>query len=275
VLGAAKLLSLHRDLWRGTVKFIFQPDEEGSGGAMRLIESGALDGVEAVYGGHVDPNLPLGTFGVKYGKFYAASDVFHVGVVGIGTHGATPEKGRSALLAAVDMVKALSLLKPSSSDRFVLSIGTLQSGSAGNIIPEKAEFSGILRTLGPENRREMKDLLKASLARIAEEHGVSYTLKLRESYGGIVNTDPETRTLETSLRETFGDEKVVLLEEPTMTTEDFGYYTEAVSGSFFHLGAGCEKPLHNPSFLPDPMVPVYGATAYFGLVEALSKGFCR
>lgn len=271
-LGAARILSEHREELQGTILFVFQPDEEGSGGARRILETGILCDVEAFYGGHVDPNLPLGTIGIRYGKFYAASDVFTVTVHGIGTHGATPEKGKSALLAAVDMIHALSLLKPSSKDRAVLSIGTLHSGNRGNILPEEAVFSGILRTLGPADRTEMKKLLQETLEQVAQEHGVSMNLDLRSSYGGIVNTENETARLEEAAKETFGDEKVVRLTEPTMTTEDFGYYVDAAAGSFCHLGAGCSLPLHNPAFLPDGMAAVYGAALYAKvLVNALQK----
>ena len=266
-LGAAKLLASKRNDLKGDIVFLFQPDEEGKGGAQRMIEAGAVEGVKAVFGGHVSPDLPLGTVGIRYGKFYAASDVITVKVHGKSCHGATPEKGADALLAAVEMIEKLSALKPSSGDRAVLTMGEFRSGTACNIIADEAVFRGIVRTLGNADREEMRCLIKAVTQEVSERYNVKSELELSYSYGGVVNTDAETALMEESAVQVLGKDQVVRIQEPTMTTEDFGYFIDACSGCFCSIGAGCSEPLHSPSFLPDSKAAVYAAAVYARTLE--------
>ena len=266
-LGAAKLLAAKRNELAGDVVFLFQPDEEGKGGAQRMIEAGAIDGVKAVFGGHVSPDLPLGTVGIRYGKFYAASDVITVKVHGKSCHGATPEKGADALLAAVEMIKKLSELKPSSGDRAVLTIGQFRSGTACNIIADEAEFRGIVRTLGNADREEMRRLIRAVTEEVSACYNVRSELELSYSYGGVVNTESETALMEESAVQVLGREHVIRIQKPTMTTEDFGYFIDACSGCFCSIGAGCTEPLHSPHFLPDSKAAVYAAAVYARTLE--------
>ena len=266
-LGSAKLLAAKRNELSGDIVFLFQPDEEGKGGAQRMIEAGALDGVKAVFGGHVSPDLPLGTVGIRYGKFYAASDVITVEVHGRSCHGATPEKGADALLAAVEMIRKLSVLKPSSGDKAVLTIGEIRSGTACNIIADEAVFKGIVRTLGNADREEMRSKIKAVTEEVSAQFNVCSDLELSYSYGGVVNTDDETALMEAAAIQVLGNDHVVRLQEPTMTTEDFGYFIESCSGCFCNIGAGCTEPLHSPLFLPDSKAAVYAAAVYAQTLE--------
>ena len=266
-LGAAKLLAAKRNELAGDVVFLFQPDEEGKGGAQRMIEAGAIDGVKAVFGGHVSPDLPLGTVGIRYGKFYAASDVITVKVHGKSCHGATPEKGADALLAAVEMIKKLSELKPSSGDKAVLTIGEFRSGTACNVIADEAEFKGIVRTLGNADREEMRKLIRAVTEEVSARYNVRSELELSYSYGGVVNTESETALMEESAVQVLGREHVIRIQKPTMTTEDFGYFIDACSGCFCSIGAGCTEPLHSPHFLPDSKAAVYAAAVYARTLE--------
>ena len=266
-LGAAKLLAAKRNELAGDVVFLFQPDEEGKGGAQRMIEAGAIDGVKAVFGGHVSPDLPIGTIGIRYGKFYAASDVITIKVHGKSCHGATPEKGADALLAAAEMIRRLSDLRPSSGDRAVLTIGQFRSGTACNVIADEAEFRGIVRTLGNADREEMRSLIKAVINEVSKLYNVKSDLELSYSYGGVVNTDAETALMEESAVQVLGRDHVVLIQEPTMTTEDFGYFIDACSGCFCNFGAGCTEPLHSPAFLPDSKAAVYAAAVYARTLE--------
>ncbi len=267
LLGAARLLEARRDQLHGSVRFLFEPDEEGSGGAQRMIDAGALEGVGAVFGCHVSPELPSGVVGVRYGKFYAASDMFTVTVTGLSAHGATPEKGRDALYAAARMVEKLHELPKRIPDRCVVTVGTLSAGTAGNILAGSAVFSGILRSLGPENRCELKRLLQETVASEAADCGVEAVVELRESYGGVVNSERETRLAESVALELFGSERVRCIPEPTMTTEDVGLFIDRVGGSYYHIGAGCSLPLHNPGFLPDDRAAVTAAALHAALAE--------
>lgn len=261
-LGTAMLLLQCKENINGDVIFLFEPDEEGRGGARRMIDAGVLDGVSAVFGGHVEPGLPLGTVGIKYGKFYAASDVMTIRIHGRSCHGATPEKGADALLAASEMALELTRIKPSSGDKAVLSIGQIKSGTSCNVIADEAELKGIVRTLGNDDRLEMRELISSAVNEISEKNKVTSDLELSYSYGGVVNTQAETALMEECARNELGHDKVTLLEEPTMTTEDFGYFIDACSGSFCHIGAGCTEPLHSPYFLPDIKAAVTAAAVY-------------
>ena len=267
-LGAARLLACHRDELKGSVLFLFQPDEEGRGGAQRMIEAGVLEGVDAVFGAHVSPELPLGHIGVRYGKFYAASDTFKSVVNGVSAHGAEREKGVDALGAAAALVNRLiDLPKRLPGERAVLSVGSFHAGTAENALAGQAEFAGIIRTLGPAARSEMKRLFRLAVDEVTAAWGATAEVTLRESYPGVVNDDAMTALVEDAARKLLGRDSVHVLEQPTMTTEDFGYFLMQRPGSFYHIGAGCSLPLHNTAFLPDEQAPVAAAAVHAAVIE--------
>ncbi|MCM1364875.1 MAG: M20 family metallopeptidase [Faecalibacterium sp.] len=256
LLAAAKILSEHRDELHGTVKFVFQPDEEGFGGAKRLIDAGVLDSPRAdkVFGIHIRPELPAGKIAVKYGKSYAASDIFTITVKGKSAHGAQPDEGVNALTAASRIALALEGIvarTTSPTDSAVVSVCTFESGTACNIIPDEAVLTGIIRTLGPQTRSKMKQQLISTAEEIAKATGCTAEVGIRESYPGVVNHDGDVAFVSACARELYGDDNLVVLDEPTMTTEDFGYYLENTDGCFYHIGAGTPYPLHNGKMSPD------------------------
>ena len=251
LLGAAAILADHRDELKGRVVFLFQPDEEGRGGAQRMINAGCLEGVDAALGAHVSPDLPEGSIGIRYGKFYAASDMFTVRVTGKSSHGAVREEGIDALAAAALMVTELiSLPQKVTPDRSVLTVGRLNAGAAGNIVPGFAEFEGIIRTLGPDSRLMMEEAFRETVRRISDLSRIQTEIIYIHSYPGIVNDDLMTEFAGRSASSLLGEERVYVIEEPVMTTEDFGYYLMKVPGTFWHIGAGSDEPLHSPAFLP-------------------------
>jgi len=267
-LGAARLLANHRHTLKGSVVFLFQPDEEGRGGARRMIEAGALEGVDAVFGAHVSPDLPVGHVGVRYGKFYAASDTFKIVVNGVSAHGAEREKGIDALGAAAALVSRLiDLPKCLPGERAVLSVGSFHAGAAENALADRAEFAGIIRTLGPAARSELKRLFRLAVDEITAAWGATAEVTLRESYPGVVNDDAMTALAEDAARQLLGRDSVHVIERPTMTTEDFGYFLMERPGSFYHIGAGCSLPLHNTAFLPDEQAPVVAAAVHAAVIR--------
>ena len=267
-LGAAMILAEHRETLPGTVKFFFQPDEEGNGGARRMISAGCMEGVDAVFGAHVAPDLPAGVIGVRYGKFYAASDMFTVTLHGRSAHGAQPEKGIDALAAAAAMIGELRALPAKYiADPAVLSVGMFHAGTARNIIADTAEFSGIMRTFGPDDRTTLKKAFRETIERLSSQYGTTPEINIIESYAGIVNSEAETRHVQQTAEALFGKENVRVLGTPTMTTEDFGYFIDAAKGSFFHIGAGCTAPLHNPKFLPEPLTIIKLAALHADIIE--------
>ncbi len=270
-LGAARLLADRREELPGSVVFLFQPDEEGSGGAKRMIDAGALNGVDAVFGAHVSPDLPSGCVGVRYGKFYAASDMFTLTLSGRSCHGAEREKGVDALAAACELVPKLLALPERLGERSVVTVGTLRAGTAGNIVPGQAVMEGIIRTLGQDGRRRMRELLMETVMDTARAMGAEPSLELRESYPGVVNDDGMTALAEDAAKALLGPENVMVIDRPTMTTEDFGYFLLERPGSFYHIGAGCRLPLHNPAFLPDGDAPVTAAAVHAAVITAFLK----
>ncbi len=269
-LGAARLLAARRESLRGTVVFLFQPDEEGRGGAERMIAAGALEGVDAVFGAHVSPELPLGQVGVRCGKFYAASDTFKIAVHGKGAHAAEREKGVDALGAAADMATRLIALPKALApgETGVLTVGTLHAGTAENALADRAELTGILRTLGPKARADLKRRFREAVNAALDDWGATAEIELRESYPGVVNDDAMTALAERAARGLLGDDRVRVIDRPTMTTEDFGYFLMERPGSFYHIGVGGEKPLHNPSFLPDDRAAAIAAAVHCAVIEA-------
>ena len=267
VLGAAMILSEQRDKLRGEIRFFFQPDEEGAGGADRMIAAGCMDGVEAVFGAHVAPDLPAGVIGVRYGKFYAASDTFAVTITGRSAHGAQPEKGIDALAAAAETVTALRRLpKEIISNPAVLTVGKFHAGTADNVIAGSAEFTGTMRTLGNADRTALKQAFRETVESISARYGAKFDILFHESYSGIVNTDAETRFVQETAESLFGTESVRVLEKPIMTTEDFGCFIDAANGSFYHIGAGCSAPLHSPEFLPEPFTIIRLAALHADII---------
>ena len=261
-LGAAKLLSDHREELKGEVRFLFEPAEEANGGAMRMIAAGCLEGADAVFGAHVDPDLPAGTVGVRYGKFYAASDMYFIEVIGKTVHGATPEIGIDALQAAAEIAIRLKDIPEEFTDKCVVTTGTLNAGTKENTVAGRAEMTGIMRTLGAEMREAVKARLLEICRDVEEKTGAKVMVRIQDSYGGVVNTDEETAVAERAAIKLLGSDKVVRIEKPRMTSEDFGYFVDATSGSFYHIGAGCTESLHSPKFLPDERVLAVGAATH-------------
>ena len=259
LLGAAMVLTGHRPTMKGRVRLLFQPDEEGSGGAARMIASGCLDGVDAVFGAHVDPDLPAGTVGFKYGKMYAASDVFRVVVRGEGCHGASPEAGIDAIAIAAQAVTAVQQIvsrRLAPTDAAVITVGSFHAGAQANVVADRAEIEGILRTLGPDTRRRVKKLFTETVQGVCAAMGARAEIDIRESYPGVVNDDGMVDFAKDTAVRLLGGANVVTLDTPTMATEDFGYFTQAVPGAFYRIGVGNPDvgavwPIHSPKFVAD------------------------
>lgn len=267
-VGTAALLAAHRETLCGSVRFLFEPDEEGCGGAQRLVDAGCLCGVDAVFGAHVSPELPLGTVGIRYGKFYAASDTFSITVHGKSAHGAEPEKGVDALQAAARLaVRLVELRNALDGERCAVTVGTLQAGTAINIVADTAHLTGILRTLGPDSRARMRTLVTAAAANIAAQTDTQIDVQIHESYPGVVNDDGASRLVYDTAMQLLGESSIAVLQQPTLMTEDFGYYLSTARGCFYHVGAGCTAPLHSPHFLPDIRAAVTTAALHAAVLE--------
>lgn len=271
LLGAARMLKEHEDWYTGSVRFVFQPDEEGDGGAKRMIAAGALDHVDAVFGLHCDPSLPEGTIGYKPGGFYAAAATFDVTVKGQGCHGAQPEKGSDSLYAAARMCCALKeMTKGTGENRQVVTIGTFQGGTVRNVIPSCVSFGGIIRVCSTQRRKQLMQEAEQKIQAIARELSVEADIQMHAGYPGVVNSSNETMLVAQTAQQLLGKEHCIK-EETVMTTEDFGEYLLQRPGSFFHLGTGIGFGLHSPMFNPDENSLAIGAMMHAAIVEAYGK----
>ena len=276
LLGAASSLAAGRNRLKGRAFFIFQPDEEGDGGAQRILDTGVLDqlGVTAVYGAHVEPTVPVGTIGVRYGSFYANACVFDVVIKGRGCHAAEPEKGIDVVFTAAQMVESLKELNTDWIDgqRCVCSVGSFHAGTVRNILPEEAEFHGILRCTTKAMREDKMIKIRERLTAIADKNKVRAELTIRRGYPGIVNHDKDVRLVEKTAVGLLGKDHVIEEAAGTMTTEDFGFYLEKYQGAYYHVGISSPYPLHSPHMVPDEKALTYAAAVHAAVMEAALEG---
>lgn len=254
LLGAARLLSDHREDLCGTVRFLFQPDEELDGGAKRMIEAGCLEGVDWAFGAHVRPELPAGQVGVRYGASYAASNPFKITLRGRAAHGAEPQNGADTIVAGAQIVTALQTLvsrRVSPTESAVLTIGSFHAGSQCNILAGEAVLEGILRTFGEENRKKLTGAMTDLVEGVAAAMDVEAMVDITWGYPGVVNDKAATALVQRAAETLLGTDRVTVLNEPVMTTEDFGFFLQKVPGCFYHIGVGSPAPLHSDQFNPD------------------------
>ena len=271
-LGAAKLLSAKRDNIRGNVQFIFQPDEEGDGYAAILAKHPLLADTAAVFGAHVDPTLPAGSFGFKSGVFYASAAKFDIEFIGKSAHGATPQNGCDALAAAAESVGRLLALRRGGEQPAMLSVGTLHSGKVRNIISDNATLNGILRSASKPVREEIRLKMQDILADIEQKYKVKANLNFVEGYSGICNPAPTTAKAKAAAIQLMGEKRVVDIPSPLMTTEDFGEYLEGRDGCFYHIGVGSDEGLHSSRFAPSPTQLPDAAALHAHIITSYLEG---
>ncbi|MCP4024480.1 MAG: amidohydrolase [Desulfobacteraceae bacterium] len=253
-LVTARILSWIKDRFSGNVKFIFQPAEEGPGGAKPMIEQGILENPSVDYSvaAHLWPDLPQGTLGIKSGVLMSAASVFEIEIKGNGGHGAMPHRCVDALDTAVQVVNALQRVVSRKLDPMapsVVTIGSLHAGSAPNTIPEKAFITGTTRTFDNKTWNDYPNILEPVIKGVCDSMGASYTFKFLPGYPPLENDPCMVAILKKSMRKVVpGD----LIREPesTMGGEDMAFVLEKTKGCLFLVGTGFEgcAPLHNSKF---------------------------
>jgi amidohydrolase len=259
--GAARLLSARQADLAGNVIFMFQPGEEGPGGARYMIAEGVLDAAgerpAAAYALHVASNeLPLGCYSARPGATLAAADVLDVTVQGHGGHGSQPYRAADPIPAACEIVTALQTLVTRRFDVFdpiVITVGSFHAGTKDNIIPDAARFEATIRTLSAENRIRVKDAAAELARQVAAGHGLSTKVDYIDGYPVTVNDDAEEGFAEGVVTDLFGPERFIRQPHPDLGSEDFSYVLEQVPGAFIMLGA-C-PPDRNPDTAPDNHSP--------------------
>ncbi len=257
LLGAVHVLARHRSQWRGAIRFIFQPGEEKSpGGASLLIAAGALDEVpiQAIWGLHVTPQLPVGTVGLRAGAFMAASDEIHIRLSGKGGHAAYPHLTSDPIAVGAYILTYLQMVVSRASDPrspTVLSFGSFHAGTAPNIIPTHAEITGTLRTFDEAWRKRSHDLITRIVQENAALWGLNAQIQFMPGYPVLYNDPTLTRHTQDWLSTLLGAEHIK--ELPLwLSSEDFAFYSQKVPACFIRLGTAGEAPdTHRPVHTPD------------------------
>jgi len=253
-LGAAAVLTPLRELLSGNVKFVFQPAEEGPGGAKPMIEEGILKDpdVDVCVGCHLWPAVPAGYLGVKPGPLMAAMDRFDLTITGLGGHGAMPHLCIDALETATQVVSVLQRLVSRKMDPLspsVVTVGSFHSGSTFNVIPSQAELSGTTRTFDRQVWTSWPERMETVIRGVCEAMGAGYDFHYVQGYPPVVNDEQVAAEVRTCAVEVVGEDRL-MIPDSTMGGEDIAFYMEQVPGCFFFIGAGHEKgeALHNPGF---------------------------
>ena len=253
VAGAGSLLA--EQPAAGDVLVVFQPGEESGRGARTIIESGVLEGVQAIFGAHVDRDYEVGQVVVKPGSIAASADFFEVTFHGAGGHAARPHEASDPLTAAAASVTQLNGIAPRrlAPDRHsVLSITRFRSGEAKNIIPEKARLAGTIRATDVDARDDLAATLQRVMRGTADAHGVDVDVEITRLVPPLISSDREAEWVESAARELLGDEGIVPLRTVNLAGEDFAHYLEDRPGCFFRVGAreaGGERiSAHSPRF---------------------------
>jgi amidohydrolase len=276
-LGTAYYLSQHRQNFAGTVKLIFQPAEEGPGGAKPMIEAGVLENpdVEAIIGLHLWNNLPLGTVGVRSGALMAAVEAFRCTILGKGGHGAMPHQTVDSIMVGSQIVNALQAIVARNVDPLesaVVTVGEFQAGTALNIIADTAKLSGTVRYFNPALAGYFGRRIEQIVAGICQSHGASYQLDYWHLYPPVIND----RTIAELVRSVASDVVEtpigVVPECQTMGGEDMSFFLQAVPGCYFFLGAanpakGLAYPHHHPRFDFDETALAMGVEIFARCVE--------
>ncbi|MBW1818074.1 MAG: amidohydrolase [Deltaproteobacteria bacterium] len=253
-LGAASVLNRVRGDIRGNVKFVFQPAEEGPGGARPMIEAGVMENptVDYAIGCHVWPDVPEGTIGVRAGPFMAAMDRFDIRIIGKGGHGAMPHACVDALEVGTQVVSALQRIVSRHMNPLepaVVSIGSFHAGAAFNIIPQEATLSGTTRTFNEAIWASWEQRLHTVLRGVCAAMGADYELTFVKGFPPTVNDDTVSEVVRRCAEQVVGPEHVV---EParTMGGEDMAYYFQRAKGCYYALGVKREgfPAVHNPKF---------------------------
>jgi hippurate hydrolase len=276
LVGAAHALSGVRERVNGTVKFFFQPAEEGGGGGKVMVEEGVADDVASIFALHLWPGLPFGKAATKAGPIMAAADAFEMTVRGAGGHGAMPHLAADAITMAAQIVTALQTVVSREVDPVepaVLTVGEIGAGTAFNIIPETARLGGTVRTLNEDLRRKMPERI-AHLARsVAQGMRGDAEIDYEFSYPVTMNDEGVARHALGVIGDLFGEKNALELPNPSMGAEDFAFFLQKIPGAFIWLGVGEDvSGLHTPTFAFDEEILPLGSALLTALaLESLSE----
>lgn len=255
LLGTARVLASMQKELPGTVYFIFQPGEEKSpGGALPIIKSGVLKGVDAIFGAHVMPHAPTGSIGIlPAGPASSSSDGFFLTIQGKGSHGSMPQLGVDPIVTGAEVVIALQTVVSRSvtpGDMAVVTIGKFQSGNAPNVIPDKAELGASIRSVTPETRKLLEERTRSIIDHVCKANGARYKLDYELGYPAIENNSALRELAKKAAIQAVGEKNV--FDAPRIpASEDFSYYGQVAPIYFMTISSGDGPANHNPGFKAD------------------------
>ncbi|WP_254772895.1 M20 family metallopeptidase [Paenibacillus sp. NFR01] len=277
LLAVAAYYSARRDELRGELRFLFQPAEEVCpGGAQGMIGEGVLEGADAVYGLHLWSPLPLGTLGSAPGPLMASADEFFIDITGKGGHGGMPHRGVDSIVAASALVLQLQTIVSRNVDPLrpaVVSIGTIQGGTAQNVIAERCRITGTVRAFDEETRYLIRGRIEALSAQVAAAYGAEANVDYLMGYPPLVNHAAEFRRFLRVAPDALGSGVQAIEMEKLMPAEDFAYYLQQLPGCFVFVGAGNPEkeatyPHHHSRFEIDEDALLHGAKLLIGLADS-------
>ncbi|NWF62463.1 MAG: amidohydrolase [Fischerella sp.] len=265
-LGTAMVLSQIAEELPGKVRFLFQPAEEIAQGASWMVADGAMEQVSGILGVHVFPSIPAGSIGVRYGALTAAADDLEIIILGESGHGARPHEAIDAIWIASQVITTLQQAISRTQNPLrpvVLSIGKINGGRAPNVIADKVQLLGTVRSLHPETRANLPNWIDQIVASVCNSYGAKYQVNYRQGVPSVQNDYVLTQLLQSSAEEAWGSDRVQVLPEPSLGAEDFSVYLERTPGCMFRLGVGYRDrvinfPLHHPQFEVDESAIVTG-----------------
>lgn len=276
-VGAAFLLA--REPLRGDVLVVLQPAEELGLGASAVLDTGVLEGAAAIFGAHVDRRFAVGEVVAQPGPLAAATDSFEIEILGSGGHGARPHLTRDPIVAGAHLVTAIQTIvarRVDPGEPAVVTVGSFRAGEAANVIPEKAELSGTLRSTTPEVRQQLRDELEQLVREVSASHRVSATLRVHGGTPPILNSEREAELAADAVRSVLGEAALVPLGGVNMGGEDFSFYLERMPGCFLRVGArepGSEPiGAHTPRFYGAEESIFVGAAVLAETVRRAQRG---
>lgn len=272
LLGTARYLAETRN-FDGTVAFIFQPAEEGLGGARAMLKDGLFKQfpVDEVYGMHNAPDLDPRQVAIFPGPGMAGADFFDITINGYGSHGAMPERSKDPVVIAITLGQALQTIVSRNVDPLksaVLSITQIHAGSAYNVIPGEAKLAGTVRAFSDEIRNQIRDRMRTIAAGIAAAFQVEITVDIRDIFSVLINHEEHSHAVAEVARDVVGADNVLTATRPKMGSEDFADMLLAVPGAYFWVGHEGSVPVHNPGYVLDDAILPLGASLFSRLIEA-------
>jgi hippurate hydrolase len=271
LLGTARYLAETKN-FDGTVHFIFQPAEEGLGGARAMIKDGLFEKFpcDEIYGLHNAPDLNHGELAIFPGPGMAGADFFDITVTGFGAHGAMPEQSRDPVVIAMNLGQALQSIVSRNVNPLqsaVLSITKIHAGSAYNVIPNEAVLSGTVRAFSDNVRNIIRERMKTIAAGMAQAFQVEIKVDIRDIFSVLVNSEEQASVVADVARTVVDPAKVFTKSRPKMGSEDFADMLHAVPGAYFWLGHDGSVPVHNPGYILDDKILPIGASMFARIIE--------